>query len=122
MCRAWITCTSSTAAVAFATSASTQQVFFGVVGSPSGLEGLPERVDGVLRRTEGKTLCLDVGVLDRQRENVGIQRPVFDETRLERVQLPDLIAIREFLEDPLQRLNVPLDRLRRLLGFASRGA
>ena len=50
--------------------------------SRGGLERLPEGVRGVRRGAEGKTLCLDVGVLDGEREDVGIQRPVSDKTRL----------------------------------------
>ena len=43
------------------------------------------------------------------------------ETRLERVEMPDLVAIARVLEDPLQRLNVPVEGFHRLLGFANSG-
>src|SRR6185436_11257324 len=72
--------------------------------APSRLEGLPEVVRGIPRGTKGKTLRLDVGVLDGEREHLGIQRPVSAETCLERLQIPDLIAIGEVLKDPLYLL------------------
>ena len=120
MCRAWMTCTSSTAAVALAISASTQQVLFAAIDRPAASRDCRKASAASRAGPNDETLCLDVGVLDGEREDVGIERPVPDETRLERVQLPDFRAIRQCLEVPFQRLGVPFDGLRRLLGFTRR--
>ena len=95
-----------------ATSASTRHLSFDAAERDDRVEAVPEGVGRLPRRAEGKPLRLEIGVLDRQPEDGAVERSIFAEPSVELVQQPDLVGVRELLQDRLQRLRVPLNRPR----------
>ncbi len=84
-------------------------------------QGIPERVSRLLRGTERHALGLEVGVLDRQFEDVAVQHAILCKPAVEFLEHLGLVRVAETAQNRRQRAGIFLDPLRGLLGFTREG-
>ena len=86
------------------------------------VEVVTESVGRLRRRPEGQPLGFEIGVLDSEFENRGVECPIFAEPAIEFGQEADLLGVPERTQNRLQRLGVALNHTGRLLRLARGGA